>query len=297
MHIDLVDLRLFFAVAQAENITRGAERCHLSASSASVRIKSLEEELGTSLLVRSARGVTPTPAGHVLKEHAQRFIAQLEQMHVDLSPFAKGIGGTVNCFANNNAISSHLPDDLARFFALHPRLRVTLEERMSHDVVAAVSSGRADLGVVAVGTRHPQLEYRRYKRDRLVLLVPLDSRWKATKSVPFSECLREPFISLQHGAALHTFLMLQANMLGGRLDVRVQVSGYRAIARLVESGAGIGIVPKSSLEEKDRKRLAVLELDEPWAVRDLQVCFQEAKARSGSPTAKLIDVLCGAPRT
>jgi DNA-binding transcriptional LysR family regulator len=175
MHYDLTDLKVFLAVAEEGNVSRGAERCHLAPSSVSLRIKGLEENIGTALLTRQARGVTLTPAGHVLVEHARRCVAQLEQMHVDLLPFARGLTGHVTFFANNNAISSHLPDDLARFFTLYPSVRITLEERMSHDIVAAVASGRADIGVVALETEHPELDFLPYREDRLVLLAPLGS--------------------------------------------------------------------------------------------------------------------------
>jgi DNA-binding transcriptional LysR family regulator len=292
MHYDLTDLKVFLAVAEEGNVSRGAERCHLAPSSVSLRIKGLEENIGTALLTRQARGVTLTPAGHVLAEHARRCVAQLEQMHVDLLPFARGLTGHVTFFANNNAISSHLPDDLARFFNLYPSVRITLEERMSHDIVAAVAAGRADIGVVALETEHPDLDFLPYRADRLVLLAPLGSPLARQGTVSFADCTDEPFISLQSGAALHTFLMNHASALGKRLDIRVQVSGYRAIARLVSSGAGIGVVARSAIEESDSESLAVLELSEAWARRDLRVCVQRRPVETNFFRDKLIEILC-----
>ena len=105
MLYDLTDLKVFLAVAEEGNLSRGAERCSLAPSSVSLRIKGLEETLGTPLLIRQSRGVSLTPAGHVLVEHARRCMAQLAQMTTDLQPFANGLIGHVTFFANNNAIS------------------------------------------------------------------------------------------------------------------------------------------------------------------------------------------------
>ncbi|WP_428851933.1 LysR family transcriptional regulator [Imbroritus primus] len=291
MHYDLTDLKVFLAVAEARSLSRGAARCYLSPSSVSLRIKGLEETIGAPLLRRRAHGVELTHAGAVMVEHVRRCLAQLEQMHADLLPFARGIKGHITLFANNNAISSHLPADLARFFARHAAVRITLEERPSLDIVAAVVAGRADLGVIAVEQPHPELRYLPYREDELVLLVPLSNPLAALRHCNFSVCLSEPFVSLQSGMALHTFLANHAAALGGKLDVRVQVSGYRAIAQLVASGAGIGVVPRSALEQADRQHLAVLDLDEPWAMRHLQICLREQSL--GSPfVAQLIDTLC-----
>jgi DNA-binding transcriptional LysR family regulator len=291
MHYDLVDLKIFIAVADEGNVSRGASRCHLAPSSASLRLKGLEEAVGAPLFLRQARGVTLTPAGHAMIEHARRCMAQLEQMHADMLPFAQGLNGHMRVFANNNAISSHLPDDLAKFFAAYPSVHITLQEHLSQDVVAAVAAGRADMGVAAKEAEHPALEFVPYRTDELVLLVPRAGAMAASFSDPvsFSACFEKPFISLQQGAAIHTYLMNAAAHMGGRLDVRVQVSSYNAVIRLVASGAGIGIVPRSVLAPSDEERVAVLSLSDGWAVRHLSICYPK---QSGNPFVhKLLQIM------
>lgn len=293
LHYDLTDLRVFLAVANSGNVSRGAEQCHLAPSSASLRLKGLEEAVGTPLFTRHARGVELTRAGSVMVEHARRCVAQLEQMHVDLMPFAAGLTGQITLFANNNAICSHLPDDLGRFFAAYPSVRITMQEHLSADIVAAVAAGRADIGVVALDTDHPDLAYLPYRIDHLVVLAPLESAIARRTTINFADCLSEPFICLQQGAALHTFLMNHASALGGRLDVRVQVSGYGSIARLVASGAGIGIVPRSALALSDHERVACVDLEQAWARRELRVCLRRRPGETSHFVRKLVGILCG----
>lgn len=293
MAYDLTDLKVFVAVARAGNVSRGAQQCHLAPSSASLRIKHLEQEVGVQLLIRQARGVDVTAAGQVMLEHAQRCLAVLEQMNADLRPYAQGMTGNVTLFANNNAVNSHLPGDLARFFSLYPNVRVTLEERVSHEIVAAVIAGRAAVGVVAVDSEHPGLQYFPYRKDELILICPPGHPMAGLATASFSQCLDYPFISLQSGAALHTFLMNQAAALGERLDVRVQVTGYRAIARLVASGAGLGIMPRTALEPSDEGKLVVVPLGEPWSQRDLRVCIPRHTGEKNLYRDKLVDLLCG----
>jgi len=292
VHYDLTDLKVFIAVAEEENLSRGAGRCHLAPSSVSLRLKGLEEAMGTPLLIRQARGVQLTQAGIVMLEHARRCVAQLEQMHVDLLPFTQGLTNHITFFANNNAISSYLPDDLGQFFADYPTVRITLEERMGSEIIIAVATGRADIGIVAVDADHPELDFIPYREDRFVLLTPLKSTLAQQPSIRFAECLNKPFISLQNGSALHTYLSNQALALGGRLDVRVQVSNYRSIIRLVASGAGIGIVPRSAMELHDQRDIAVLELAEPWAARHHRICVRRGATEGNYFLSKLVELLC-----
>ena len=65
MRFDLVDLKLFCAVAEAGSITAGAQASHLALAAASARIRNMELSLGAPLLVRSRQGVEPTPAGRL----------------------------------------------------------------------------------------------------------------------------------------------------------------------------------------------------------------------------------------
>ena len=70
-HFDLPDIRLFVNIAEANSLTRGAERSHMSLPAASIRIKNLEEGLGVKLLYRTSQGVTLTPPGQAFMHHAR----------------------------------------------------------------------------------------------------------------------------------------------------------------------------------------------------------------------------------
>lgn len=89
------------------------------------------------------------------------------------------------------------------------------------------------MGVVALEVDQPELEFLSYREDQLVLLAPLENLFGGESTISFVDCTDQPFISLRSGVALHTLLVDHASALGRCLDVCVQKSGYRAIARLV----------------------------------------------------------------
>ena len=158
MHFDLVDLRLITCIAETDSLTRGAERFHMSVPAASTRIKNLEESMGAKLLYRTSQGVTLTPPGQAFLHHARVVLSQLEQLRGDMQEYARGIKGHVRIFANTTATTEFLPNDLRDFLAEHPDVNVELRERLSHDVVRAVSEGTADVGIVAGNVRPESLE-------------------------------------------------------------------------------------------------------------------------------------------
>ncbi|PTS84314.1 LysR family transcriptional regulator [Pseudomonas sp. HMWF032] len=287
MHYDLVDLRLFVAIAEAKNLTRGAERVHLAASSASHRLRQLEASIGTPLLLREPRGVSLTRAGEALLRHARQVFAQLEQMHADLTPYAKGVRGHVSLWANTHATHTFLPDSLATFLQRHPQVSISLEEHTSPDVLMAVARGEVEVGVVAGAMEGADVELIPYKADRLVLIAPAEHPLAARKHCPFVQVLEYPFVMLHAGSAIHTFTMNAAAALGRHLEVRIQVRSFEAVCRMVAAGVGIGLVPRSAVSERG---LPIIELEEHWAQRDLKVCVRKRALLSGF-AAELVDCL------
>jgi DNA-binding transcriptional LysR family regulator len=126
MRFDLVDLGLFLHVAEAGSITHGAERSNLALASASARIRGMEDALGAPLLVRNRHGVSLSPAGRCLVEHARLILQQVERMRGDLGAFARGLAGSVWLLSNTAALSEHLPKVLAKFLAANPTISLDI---------------------------------------------------------------------------------------------------------------------------------------------------------------------------
>ena len=281
MPYDLTDLRLFAAIADEKNLTRGAERMHLAASSASHRMRALETSIGTPLLVREPRGVKLTRAGEALLRHARQVLAQLEQMHADIAPFAQGVRGHVSLWANTHATHTFLPDSLAAFLRQHPQVSITLEEHTSPEIVLAVARGEVEVGVVADLVEGADVELLPYRADHLVLIAPAEPAISGWQNMSFTDALDYPFVMLHAGSAIHTFTTNAAAALGRHLEVRIQVRSFEAVCRMVSAGVGLGLVPRSAVPEVSTHfPLSVVELDESWAQRDLKVCCRTQESLS-----------------
>jgi len=279
MRYDITDLQLFVAIADAANISRGASLCHLAPSSASLRMRKLEDAIGTPLFKRQARGVELTPAGLVMLDHARRCLWQLEEMNAALAPYARGVLGHLKVFANSNAIVSFLPDDVQGFLHSHPSVRIHLEETLSRDVVQCVADGRADVGVTAWPGTHREVNFFPYREDRLVVITAREHAWARRSNITFAECLDQPFVTMRADSAIQTYIFDRAHELGRRLDSRIQVPGLQAVVGLVRSGAGIGIVPRTILNGVEAGAVHEIRLEEEWAKRSLRVCMPANSAR------------------
>lgn len=291
MRFDLIDLRLFVHIAEANSLTRGAQRAFLSVPAASMRIKNLEDSLGTRLLYRANQGVTLTAPGQAFLHHARQVIAQIECLNNDMQGYVKGVRGHVRIYANTTAVTEFLPPALSRFLAEHPDVSIDLHERLSADIVRAVTERVTDIGIVAGNVRTDGLQVLPYRRDRLVLAVPAAHPLAAQDTVAFENTLSADYISLHEASAIWGFLSQAAQQLNQPLKVRIKVASFEAVCRLIEAGIGIGVLPESAARRHAATMgIRLLQLEDDWATRHLQICVRDLDALPGF-ASRLIEQL------
>ncbi|QQB35472.1 LysR family transcriptional regulator [Achromobacter deleyi] len=282
MHFDLADLRLFIHIAESPSLTQAAKRAHLSLAAVSVRIKALENQLNTRLLYRDSRGVEITPAGQRLLQHARVIMRQVDHLKHDFQEQADGDAGHIRIFANTTAVTEFMPDILAQFLAGHPGVTIDLQERLTRDIVRGVLDGTTDLGIVAGPVDAPELQTIHFSTDRLVLVVPNGHALQDQDKVKLADAVRYPFITMHEGSTLVAFLRDQLERIGQRLPQRIQLYSFDSICRMVQAGVGVGVIPDSAARRYGAEmKLRVVELDEPWVVRERKLLVRDIDALPG----------------
>ena len=279
MHFDLVDLRLMVRVAEANSLTRGAEAVHMSVPTASTRIKNIEDSIDTKLFYRTSQGVTLTPPGQAFVHHARLVLGQLEHLSGDLQEYAKGIKGHLRVFANTTALGEFLPPVLRSYLMTHPDVNIDLRERLSHDIVRAVSDGQTDIGIVAGSVRTENLEVIPYRRDRLVLVVPSGHPMAALPAVAFSDTLELDHVGLHEASAIHAFLRQICSGLHRNMRQRIQVSSFEVACRMIEATVGVGVLPESAARRHAQTMaINIVPLSDDWSLREMHVCVRSMEA-------------------
>jgi DNA-binding transcriptional LysR family regulator len=282
--LDPVSLQLFVAVCEEGNIARAAARESLVASALSKRIAALEADIGVPLLTRRRRGVEATPAGQALLARAREVLAGLDRVRSELSAYGQGEQGSVRVLASPSALAEHLPDDVAGFVDLHPRIRISLDERTSPDIVRGVREGTADLGVLwDLITDLSGLQVLPYRSDRLVVVMAPDHALARRPKLCFAETLDQPAINVSPGGQMDQLLRRHAALLGRLPAHRMQVSSLDAACRLVGAGLGLAILPREAVTpHAGAGRLVFVPLAEAWAVRKFVVVARAAPLSSAS---------------
>jgi DNA-binding transcriptional LysR family regulator len=272
---DLASLALFVRIADMRSITRAAEASHIALAAASRRISQLEDQYGVQLLVRGARGVELTPAGAALLLHARRMLGQADELRAELSDYTKGGKGLVRVHANASALAQHLPEDIATFCTRHPAVKVALEEHRSGAIVQALRSGAADIGVVMEGASTEGLQSFDYRTDVLVAVLPRDHALRGKKAA-FAKLLPYDIVGLESDTVISRLLAAAAAAEGQPLRLRMQLKGFDTVARMIQAGLGIGVLPEAVARNFSRSmKLRLVPLTDAWAKRKMWVCVKD----------------------
>jgi DNA-binding transcriptional LysR family regulator len=277
--VDFVSLRLFIAVCEETTIAQAAEREAIVASAVSKRIADLEESIGTPLLLRHRSGVTPTPAGEALLQHARGILRGVEKMQGELSEFAVGIRGHIHIYASISAIVEFLPDDISEFLKQHDNIKIDLEERVSNQVIRTIEENSTAIGVCWDISDTRDLQVIPYKTDRLVAVVHQDHPLAQRETVSFEETLDFDHVGQQPDSMMNLFLRRIAAKLGKSFVNRIHVTTFEAACRIVNANLALSIIPAEAIQPYQLAvGLRAIPLSDPWAHRRFVICLRDYEA-------------------
>jgi DNA-binding transcriptional LysR family regulator len=194
--VELRQLRAFVAVATDGHFGRAAVRLNLTQPGLSLRIRALEKELGTQLLVRSAREVHLTTAGTALLPHARSLLRIEDRALRDLKDQADGIAGRLRISYLSPGVVAFPGKVTAEFRRRHPTMYV--ETTAGH---SELNAQRMREGMVDAAFLHPGfvdlpegIAVRLLGRDRIVLALPPSHHLARLEQVPVKALRREALI-------------------------------------------------------------------------------------------------------
>ncbi len=252
--MDFKQLEAFAQVVRLGSFSKAAEMLHLTQPTVSAHIRTLENELNTSLLVRTPHGAHPTEAGKKLFYYAEELLTLRERAMASCRVKTDDYSGELAVVASSVPYQYVLPTALSAFREQYPRVCFQLLRRDSIAAEQAVLSGEAELGLSGTCGHLPALIYKELCRDELVVITPATPLYTQRKARAFTaqELLQESCIFREEGSGTRreaeAYLKRQGVQLK-ELSVVATMDNPDAVKSAVCQGLGISIVSKLSAED------------------------------------------------
>ncbi len=145
--MDLRQIRYFVAACEEGSLSAAAARLNCTAPGVSQQMSALEGRLGTILLERTRRGVTPTAAGRRFYDRCMAVLKAVSEAEIEIEDFKVGLRGSIAAGFGPGVASAILPQALARFTREFPQIDIAISSGSADALVAATSSGALDFFV------------------------------------------------------------------------------------------------------------------------------------------------------
>lgn len=245
---DLRLIRYFVAVAEERNVTRAAERLHISQPSLSAAIQQLERQLGVELLVRVGRRVEITPAGELLRERGRELLEAAERTVEEVRERDQAGGGRLALGVSPTARFGIARRLLVACTTEVPAVMLYTTEDTTGALLRDVARGRLDLAITFCAPEPPAgVELLLLRDEPAVVHLPTDHPLATRAELRLGDLADETIlIGATDDSRGFTGRVLSAFRAAG-ISPRVLPDPYPDLGlQAVREGLGVVVYPRSA---------------------------------------------------
>ena len=272
--MDINQLEVLVAVAQEKSFSRAAEVLNRTQPAVSQAIRRLEQEIGERLFDRSSKDGTLTLGGEILLDYARQMLNLRQTAQNAIKEMRDLHHGKVTISANEHTVFYLLPV-IREFRKLYPMIKIEVQRGVASRIPKEITAREVELGVVSFKPTDSSIVAVPVMTDELALIVAPDHPLAPRTSVSVKELGAETFIAHNAVSPYRQKVIETFEKNKTRLNISVELPSLEAIKRLVETGAGVALVPKLSAQsELASGHLKALSVTEMKLERKLNIVYR-----------------------
>src|SRR5437879_3303904 len=244
--VELRHLRYFVAVAEMENVSRAALKLHVSQPALSRQIRDLEDELGFSLLERTAKSVRLTDAGRAFLDNARALLQNADDAVTKARAVASAEPTELHIGYSPTPTAEILPKILRAFQRKMPNVHVKLHDWSHNAILDGIRDGRLQLGLIVPPTKASALHDLRYEellRQRVCVAVAPQHPFARRRAIPLTEVAAEPLVGLtrEDYPNYYDYLSIIFSKVKQKPRVIEEHDSMSGVMSAVEAGTGVAV--------------------------------------------------------
>src|SRR5947207_3853093 len=241
--MELRHLRYFIGVAEEENVSRAALKLHVSQPALSRQIRDLEEELGFSLLQRSAKSVRLTDAGRAFLLEARAVLQRAEEAVKAARAIATGGRGELHVGYAPSLTARILPPTLRAFQAELPKIRVKLHDLSTEEMFTGLREGKLQIAFVVRPTpaRLRGMRFEELLRDPVCVTVSPNHPLARRRTVSIADIRSEPLLAYNRKEYPEAYELLERLFAVAKAKLRIseEHDSVSSLIAAIEAAAGV----------------------------------------------------------
>jgi DNA-binding transcriptional LysR family regulator len=290
--LNLDQLEAFVAIVDTQGFRGAAARLGCSQPTVSQQLRKLEEFLGVELIVRSRMLSIPTVQGARLIPLARSLLRTAARARDVATAQRLSIGASSNI--GTYLLQPYIAQ-IAR--ALGSKINIELKIASNPEIAGALSTGELDVAVMEWWDKRAGFIAKRWRQEKLVVIVSPGHAWAKKKTLRSSELLEEAMIGGEAGTGTGTLLQKIFGKNASKMRVSMNVGSTEAVKAAVKAGLGVSLVFASAVEAEVRSgSLRALSVSEVDITKDLFVILPE-QMLSDSTAHQFAQILIGGAKS
>lgn len=247
--MELYQLRGFVAIAEVGQLTRAAEKLHISQPALSAQLKALEDELELTLFERTSNGMELTTAGKQMLEEAEKILSAAQALHNGARALKGEVAGKVSIGTSSDPEFIRLGEFMSTAVARYPLLELELRQEITGVAFEHVRDGSLDASFYYGERSHPNVA--RLPLREITYRIAAPAEWRErVKDAGWKEIAEQSWIIPPPISTHHQLVYALLRQHGVEPTKVVEADQEDVISSLVISGVGLALMREDLALEK-----------------------------------------------
>lgn len=292
MNINFELYRIFYEVAKEGNITKASENLLISQPAVSKSIKSLENQLGGTLFIRTKKGVILTEEGKEFYNYIKYAIEYINNAENRFSDLINLEVGTIKIGISVTLTKNFLLPYLKIFHERYPKIKIQIYTLLTSELFFKLKEGLIDIVILNLPyNSSSEIKIIECKKVQDVFIVNENYKNLVNKKLKLEDLNNYPLILQQKKSNTRAFLdnFCKANNIV--LNPNMSLSSYSLVTEFTKIGFGIGYATKEYIKkELDNNELYELDVVPKIPPRGIGIAYSNINLPSFS-TKKFIKII------
>jgi LysR family nitrogen assimilation transcriptional regulator len=273
--LDLRQLKYFVGIVAAGSFGRAASKLHIAQPALSRHIKALEEELGVTLLNRTARGVHMTEAGIKLKDHANYLLKMVDNIYDEVRYLGGNPSGTVVVGLPPSLAYILTPGLILECRERYPMVSIRVIEALSVFLIEWLEVGKIDLAILTVNTDSHATELFELATEQMVLVGTPEQLLGAEATIPMQTLHNYNIVTT---AGFMSVMQPWFNSAKYVPNFKMELDSIPILRELVRKGLHCTIAPYSMVHDEIMAgQLRAIPLSNPQVFRTIMLAMNSRR--------------------
>lgn len=275
--MDSKHLRYYVEIVDKGNISKAAESLFVAQPALSIVLKKMEEDLGTTLILRQKKKWEVTEAGWLFYAYAKQTINELDYLKYQFQEIEQGDGGTIKIGVASSC-TELLTEYLTMFCDQYPKVKISIMNGNTEELQKKLDDREIEIALILKIQELDKYESKNLEPFQCYACVPKSWGWGIRSSIMLEDFNNKRFIMLEPMKNVFYEQELHASFVAKNIHpVKIiTCKDITMVIQMVAKGLGLAVVPKINMNSVYKHDVDFIKIEDyEYRISPVMICLKD----------------------